>query len=171
MVVPEVVAVHLRSGRLELEPLRADHAQEMHATLDDPGLHTYTGDGPLSLDELTARYAIQVAGQSPDGRQYWLNWIVRRCDTGQAIGYVQSTISKPIGESAAEIAWVIGTAHQRHGYATEAARTAVQWLHGLGIATVVAHIHPTHTASMAVARAVGLRPTGTVIDGETRWLG
>ncbi len=38
-------------------------------------------------------------------------------------------------------------------------------------AGIVAHIHPDHQASAAVARAVGLAPTSTLEDGELRWEG
>jgi hypothetical protein len=38
-----------------------------------------------------------------------------------------------------------------------------------GIACLWAHIHPSHDASMAVAGAIGLHPTNTMVDGERRW--
>ena len=40
-----------------------------------------------------------------------------------------------------------------------------------GVEVVVAHVHPQHHASIAVARAIGLAPTGTIVDGEVRWQG
>jgi len=66
------------------------------------------------------------AGRSPDGREEWCNWILRREPGGEAVGYVQATIS---GEGRrAEIAWVVGLPWQGRGYATEAARALVGWL-------------------------------------------
>ncbi len=38
-----------------------------------------------------------------------------------------------------------------------------------GVETLVAHVHPDHQASRGVARAIGLIPTATVLDGGTRW--
>ena len=38
-----------------------------------------------------------------------------------------------------------------------------------GIARVTAHIHPDNAPSEGVARALGLAPTTTVVDGEVRW--
>jgi RimJ/RimL family protein N-acetyltransferase len=67
------------------------------------------------------------------------------------------------------VAWVIGTAYQGCGYAREAASLMVTRLRDDGVQHVVAHVHPEHRASQAVARAIGLRPTDTVVDGETRW--
>jgi RimJ/RimL family protein N-acetyltransferase len=45
----------------------------------------------------------------------------------------------------------------------------VAWLRQQGAGRVVAHVHPQHEASAAVARAVGLTPSGRVVDGEVRW--
>lgn len=42
-------------------------------------------------------------------------------------------------------------------------------LSGRSLHTVIAHIHPDHLASAAVARAAGLAPTAEMQDGEVRW--
>ena len=38
-----------------------------------------------------------------------------------------------------------------------------------GVTTVTAHIHPDNAPSESVARALGLAPTATIVDGEVRW--
>jgi hypothetical protein len=106
----------LCSERLVLEPLRVEHADEMAPLLDDPTLHTFTGGKPATLEELRSRYARQVVGQPPDGSQHWLNWIVRRRDDGQAVGFVQATISEQNGDLTADVAWVVAVSQQRSGY-------------------------------------------------------
>ena len=52
---------------ITLEPLRVDHASEMVEVLGDPALYEFTGGESPTLDELTARYAHQIGGASPDG--------------------------------------------------------------------------------------------------------
>ena len=84
-------AVRLTTTRLDLEPLRVEHAHEMAAVLDDPVLHEFTGGEPASTDELTARYERQVTGGSADGAEQWFNWVLRRRDDGRPAGYVQAT--------------------------------------------------------------------------------
>lgn len=153
---------------MRLEPLRVEHADELMSVLDDFSLHTFVGGEPADLAQLRARYTRQVVGRSPDGSQCWLNWLVRGEDE-EALGTVQATVSEDEDELIAEVAWVIGTAHQGHGYAREAAGVLVTWLRQAGVQTLIAHVHPEHEASMAVARAVGLTPTETVLDGEVRW--
>ncbi|MEP7018059.1 MAG: GNAT family N-acetyltransferase [Actinomycetota bacterium] len=160
----------LQSERLILEPLRIDHADEMAPLLDDPALHTFVGGKPATLEELRSRYALQIEGP-PDGSHHWLNWIVRRRDDGQAVGFVQATISVQTGEVTADVAWVIAVSQQRSGYAREAAQRMANWLRQQHVHQVVAHVHPQHHASKAVARSIGLAPTDIQLDGEVRWQG
>jgi RimJ/RimL family protein N-acetyltransferase len=163
------VAEPIRSARVELEPLRAGHAGELAGVLDDPRLHEFTGGRPATVDELRDRYARQVAGRSPDGRQGWLNWVVRRRDTGEPVGTVQATLVRAGGRTTAELAWVVAVGQQGRGYAREAALAMSGWLARQGVTALAAHVHPDHRASAAVARRLGMRPTPTVVDGETRW--
>ena len=155
----------LNGQRVRLEPLRVEHADELMPVLDDSSLHAFVGG---ELAELRGRYRRQVVGRSPDGSQRWLNWLVRG-ENAEALGTVQATVSEKEDELTAEVAWVIGTAHQGQGYAGEAAEVLVTWLQQQGVQTLIAHVHPEHEASMAVARAIGLAPTETVLDGEIRW--
>jgi len=157
----------IRSARLCLVPLAVSDAEEMVGVLSAEALYAFTGGEPPGLDELRARYARQAAGRSPDGRQKWRNWIIRREPGGQAVGYVQATVVDD-GKQA-KIAWVVGVDWQGHGYAAEAAQAVVAWLDSRGVATIQAHIHPEHAASAAVARRAGLAPTGHVDDGEQLW--
>ena len=64
---------------------------------------------------------------------------------------------------------MVGTPWQGQGIATEAARALIAWLGQQSVQTVIAHIHPRHQASAAVAAAAGLSPTGQLQDGEMRW--
>jgi len=170
MAGPFPTAVALQTPRLVLEPLQVQHAAEMATLLSDAALYRFTGGGPLDEPTLRARYTRQVAGRSPDGRQAWRNWIVRRASDGAALGFVQATVSDADGEPrVAELAWTIGVAFQRHGYAREAAVALRDWLSAQGVAGLIAHIHPENTGSMGVARALGLSQTAVVRGGEVLW--
>jgi RimJ/RimL family protein N-acetyltransferase len=162
------VLAPLRTDRLDLEPLRVDHADDMAPVLDDPRLHVFIGGTPPDARNVRERYR-QLVGGSPDHMEQWLNWVIRRRDDGAALGYVQATVIQEPDGLAAEVAWVVGTTHQGQGYAREAAQAMTAWLRDEGVTRLVAHIHPDHAASQAVARAVGMVPTTTVVDGEIRW--
>ncbi|MEV0182424.1 GNAT family N-acetyltransferase [Streptomyces sp. NPDC050625] len=161
----------IRTARLELLPLLVEHAEEMAAVLADPALHGYIGGTPDTPRELRSRYRRLTAG-SLDPAVSWLNWVIRLRDEDRLTGTVQATVG-PAGSgpgSVAEVAWVVGTPWQGRGIASEAARGLVDWLaEQKGVEGVVAHIHPEHRASAAVATVAGLTPTGDVRDGEVRW--
>jgi RimJ/RimL family protein N-acetyltransferase len=159
----------LESERLVLEPLQPRHADELVNVLDDSALHRFTGDTPAGTEELRARLERQARGESPDGRDGWLNWVLRERATGRPVGTVQATVPGRTDGKVADLAWVIGTGAQGNGFAKEAAATVAEWLRAQGVVRLRAHIHPQHYASMAVARSAGLEATPVIVDGETRW--
>ena len=166
-----LTAVRLESERLVLEPLRPQHADELAPVLDDHSLHRFIGGEPLGLEDLRARFEHQARGRSPDGRDWWLNWVVRERSTGRPVGTVQATVSGLESESesataastptptptatatatatgsVSELAWVIGTADQGRGFAKEAVAAVASWLGECGVSRLRAHIHPDHEAS------------------------
>ncbi|MFD7320830.1 GNAT family N-acetyltransferase [Streptomyces sp. NPDC059875] len=158
---PETV----QTPRLTLLPLAVGHAEEMAGVLAEPALYDVIGGAPPTPEGLRERYERLVAG-SPDPAVTWCNWVVRLRETDRLTGTVQATVHD---SGTAEIAWIVGTPWQGRGIATEAARGLVGWLAAQGVRTVVAHIHPDHAASAAVATAAGLAPTDEWQDGEVRW--
>jgi RimJ/RimL family protein N-acetyltransferase len=163
-----ITAKPIRARRLTLVPLRAERADEMAAVLADPDLYTFTGGSPPTAHALRIRYERWIAG-SPDPAVSWCNWVIQLHSPHCLAGTVQATISTAGDLAAAEVAWVVGTRWQGRGIATEAARALIAWLQRESIHTVVAHIHPRHQASAAVAAAVGLTPTDHWQDGEIMW--
>jgi RimJ/RimL family protein N-acetyltransferase len=162
-----LTAESIATPRLVLLPLRVEHADEMATVLADPELHAFIGGEPLAPGALRSRYERLVAG-SPEPGEFWGNWVIQLRDSGALAGTVQATVSS--GDLlVAEVAWVVGTAWQGQGMATEAARALVDWLGCQGVRVVIAHVHPDHQASAAVAAAAGLSPTDEQQDGETRW--
>ncbi|MEV0402809.1 GNAT family N-acetyltransferase [Actinoallomurus sp. NPDC050550] len=158
----------IATRRLDLLPLLVEHADEMVTVLSDPALHTFIGGAPDTAEALRSRYRLMVAG-APDPAVHWLNWVIYLREEACLTGTVQATIG-PTGDGlVAEIAWVVGTPWQGRGIATEAAQGLVAWLGEQPVDGVVAHIHPEHRASAAVATAAGLTPTGGQQEGEIRW--
>jgi RimJ/RimL family protein N-acetyltransferase len=162
-----VEAEPVGARRLILLPLRPEHAGEMAGVLADPALHAFIGGAPLTPQELRARYERLAAG-SPDPAVSWCNWVIQLCHPRCLAGTVQATIAS--GPSlTAEVAWVVGSPWQGQSIATEAARALVGWLAQRRVRAIMAHIHPGHVASAAVAAAAGFRPTDHWQDGERRW--
>jgi RimJ/RimL family protein N-acetyltransferase len=124
--------------------------------LADPALYEFIGGEPPTEADLVARYTRQVS------REEWLNWIVRLRESGEAIGTVQVTLKT----DAAELAWVVSTKAQGHGYATEATQAVIAWLDA---DLLIAHVNPDHEASKSVAARLGFLRTGSIKNGEERW--
>ena len=143
-----------------------EHAEEMVRVLADPRLYEFIGGSAPSLDELRARYARQVRGPGRSD-EVWLNWVVRECPDGRAVGYVQVTLTVQAAEWVADLAWVVDPTHQGKGIASDAATGAVLHLRECGITALTAHIADSNAASVAVATRVGLRATDELdSDGE-----
>lgn len=106
----------LETAALTLEPQRAQHAAEMFAVLSDPAIYEYENQPPASLEALRRRYAALESRRSPDGREQWLNWVIR-LSAGEPIGYVQATVYP---DRRAAIAYEIGSAWWGCGLARQA---------------------------------------------------
>lgn len=138
----------------------------MMEILSDPRLYSFTGERPPTIDELRERYRQQVRGAPEGSSEEWLNWILRRREDEEPLGFVQATVVA----THADMAWLVGIASQGRGYATEAAAGMRDWLRANGAARLIAHIHPDHVASQRVATAIGLERTGSLDpDGEELW--
>src|SRR5512143_797098 len=77
-------------------------------------------------------------------------------DTGRWVGRVGPWL--PDGALATEVGWAIDRSAWGRGYATEAARAAIDWaFRSLGWTEVIHCIDAANTASIAVARRLGSR--------------
>lgn len=106
----------LESARLVLEPLVAGHAAEMFETLSDPAIYEYENSPPESLAWLRGQYGRLESRRSPDGTEYWLNWIVR-LPGERAMGFVQASVYRG---GWADVAYVFASPWWGKGYASEA---------------------------------------------------
>lgn len=140
----------------------------MVAVLSGPALYAFIGGEPPTLDGLRARYEALVHGP-PDLDIDWLNGVLRLRDEGTVVGTVQATAWRAERDVLVEVAWIVGVWWQRQGLAQEAVSAVVAWLRRLPVGEVIAHIHPGHAASRAVARAAGLAPTDETHDAEQIW--
>ena len=158
------------SDRLRLSPLRPRDLEELFPVVNDEQLHRFTGGRPDTIDELRARLEAWARERSPDGRQAWLNWVVRDAADGRVVGTTQATVERVRDGLEAVVAWTIGSVEQGRGFGSEAARAMAAWLlaHG-GVSSIAAHIHPEHAASAGVARNAGLTPTDRIVEDEVVW--
>jgi RimJ/RimL family protein N-acetyltransferase len=142
----------LNAPGLVLEPLAVAHAGELFPSLQNPALYTYIPhDPPPSLDALCARYARLARRRSPDGKELWLNWVVRRdC---AAVGTVQATCRS---DDVAYVAYDVFVPFQRQGLATKAVSTMLDHLQAsAGVVTAKALVDTRNTASIRLLERLG----------------
>jgi [ribosomal protein S5]-alanine N-acetyltransferase len=154
---PRAGTLHtLHAPGLVLEPLCAVHADELFAVLADPALYAHIGHAPpASVDVLREVYRALESRRSPDGREAWLNWVLRDV-AGRALGYVQATV---LPHGRAWVAYVLGTAYQGHGHAGRATRAMIEHLrtaHGVRLA--MACVEHDNTRSIRLLERLGFRP-------------
>ncbi|HEY5754127.1 MAG TPA: GNAT family N-acetyltransferase, partial [Chthoniobacterales bacterium] len=94
---------------------------EMFAVLTDPAIYEYENEPPPSLEWLRARFAKLESRTSPDGREQWLNWVIR-LPTSELVGYVQATVH-PHGRAA--IAYELSSAYWGRGLARQAVQAMI----------------------------------------------
>jgi RimJ/RimL family protein N-acetyltransferase len=107
----------------------------MFALLSDPKIYRYEGQPPASLEWLRERFQRLESRRSPDGREQWLNWVIR-LPSGEPAGYVQATVHE---DGRAAIAFVLGSKY---------------WDRGLGRAAVtsmLAELRERHSVREATA--------------------
>ena len=141
----------IEAGSLRLEPQTAQHAAEMFAVLSDPAIYEYENEPPMSAEWLRERFSRLETRTSADGREQWLNWVIR-IPSSELIGYVQATIYPA---ERANIAYVLSSAYWGQGYARQATEAMMAELAGhYGVRDIFA-VLKQKCAFRASARATG----------------
>ena len=147
--------VVFETERLVVAPWRDDHAAAAHAAYSQPEFVRYLGNPTPHPDVAHTRAWIARINAS-DNLGFWA---VESRATGELIG---AAVLQPLpgGDGEWEVGWHVFPAHQRNGYATEIGRGAIA--HGFAddLNEIYAVVRPENTASLAVARAVGMAPVG-----------
>lgn len=153
----------VRSGPLVLEPQTAAHASEMFEVLSDPAIYEFENAPPQSEAWLAARFARLESRVSPDGRQQWLNWVVR-LPTGALAGYVQATIDS---HRIAHIAYELASKFWRQGIGSAAVNAMLKELETTyGVCTFAATLKERNYRSLALLRSLGFEHNGVNGAGE-----
>jgi len=145
----------VRAGSLTLEPQVAAHAAAMFAVLSDPAIYEFENSAPQSLAWLERRFAKLETRASTDGREPWLNWVVR-LPSGALAGYVQATITH---ERVAHIAYELASRYWRQGIGSTAVRAMLAELAvAYGVRTFSATLKTKNYRSLALLRSLGFGP-------------
>ncbi len=142
--------------RLRMHLIKKEHAGLTYTVLQSPNLYSYIPQKPPTLKELEKKFEWwEKNTESPDGTEYWLNWIVVEKVTLTTIGTIQIGIHKENREGA--IAYMIGIDFQGKGYGTEAVKALLDHCHTeYSVQVFKAWIDTRNIASLRLVQKIGM---------------
>jgi RimJ/RimL family protein N-acetyltransferase len=147
----------LRTARCVLEPQVEAHAPEMFLVLSDPAIYEFERMPPPSVERLAAGYRLKESRTSPDGRERWLNWVVR-LPTTELAGYVQATV---LGSGVSYVAYEFASKHWRQGIASASVTAMLEELvQAYAVHTFVAVLKAANFRSLGLLHHLGFTPAG-----------
>lgn len=157
------MGIEIETERLFLRELTPGDVDALYAVLGDSDImrhYPYTFDMDRVkrwIDRNISRYEVFGFGL----------WAVCLKETGELIGDCGVTMQNIDGDILPEIGYHIAKAHQRRGYAKEAARAVRDWTFShTPFGMVYSYMKEDNTASAAAARANGMRLLDTFTDAE-----
>jgi RimJ/RimL family protein N-acetyltransferase len=141
----------LETERLILRGLTADDFEELAAFMADPDVARYLTGEPLSRADAWRGLAVALGHWQLRGYGVWA---VERKSDRAFMGRVG--MINPEGWPGLEIGWTLGQPYWGHGYATEAARAAMDYAFVTQpVDRLISCIDPDNVGSQAVARRLG----------------
>lgn len=142
----------VETARLRLRAFRQSDFETYAATMADPEVMRFLGDGGVASRQEAWRHLAMIAGHRT--LKGFGHWAVEVKETETFIGRVG--LWYPEGWPDHEVGWVISRDAWGHGYASEAARQALDHAHGtLGLGHVISLITPGNRRSIRVAEKLG----------------
>ena len=135
-----------------LEPQVAAHAHDMFIVLNDPAIYEFENEPPPNEEWLRSRFQRLESRCSSDGKEQWLNWVIRLPSGGLA-GYVQATV---LEDHSAYVAYELNSEYWRQGIGSSAVWAMLQELEDqYGVTNFIAVLKASNFRSMALLKKLG----------------
>lgn len=156
----------LRTERLDLRPHLESDLEVFHAIRSDPEVARYLYEDALtpaqSREKLAARLGVRELAAEND----WLAAVIVERASGAVVGDVALNL-RSIEHRTGEIGFIVHPAHQGRGYATEAARTLLDWgFRDFGFHRVIGRTEARNAASARVLERLGMRLEAHLVENE-----
>ena len=153
----------IQTERLRLRQWRDDDRDAFAAMGQDPRVmeHFPEPANRTTSDQLVDHWQAHIA------RNGWGFWAAERLDSGEFIGFVGLQVpSRPFPFSpCVEVGWRLAHAHWDHGFASEAARHALQFgFEHLRLDEIVSFTTLRNLRSQAVMQKIGMQRDATTFD-------
>jgi RimJ/RimL family protein N-acetyltransferase len=140
------------TARLRLRPIAQGDIPALVEIHIDPETNAHSPSGPPSRDQAQSMLASFVASWNTSELSYWT---VERDNL--VLGVVGAEVREVLGRACWNLYYRLSAASWGHGYATEAAREAVEAARLLEPSLpITARTRPSNTPAMRVAQRVGL---------------
>ncbi len=143
----------VETPRLRLRPLEASDAQPFMEIHQDPDVIKYVlqGAAPGGITVAWRNIAMMIGHWHLRG---YGPWAVTEKATGDVIGRVG--LWNPEGWPGIELGWIVRRSHWNNGFATEAARAALEWAwDNVDTDHIISVIQPDNARSIRVAEKIG----------------
>jgi RimJ/RimL family protein N-acetyltransferase len=156
----------LHTERLLLRPFVESDLEALHAMQSDKDVVRYLYHDTRSIDEVRAALVRKIACMFVTGEGDGVSAAVILRDTGQFVADLSLWwVSE--GHAQGELGFVVHPAHQRRGYATEAARPLLDFAFDtMGMHRVVGRAEARNLASARVLEKLGLRREAHLVENE-----
>ena len=149
----------LVTKRLRIEALNKKHAKIVFEALQNKEIYKFIPGDPPTRKDLEKRYAFLEKGLSPDGEEFWLNWVAFLSGTNTPVGSFQATLPK---NKEGFFAYIIYPEFWRQGYATEIAKFLISHIFkNYQKSGLFAEIDTRNIASIKLAESLGMKLEST----------
>ena len=155
--------MRMETNRLFLREMTPDDFSALYTVLADSDIMQHY---PYTFDESRVRRWIDRNIERYETDGFGL-WAVCLKETGKMIGDCGLTLQNINGQIKPEIGYHIAKAHQRRGYAKEAARSVRDWaFENTDFDTLYSYMKATNLPSIATAKANGMSFLEEYTDSE-----
>jgi RimJ/RimL family protein N-acetyltransferase len=156
----------VQTKRLALRPVGPADVDDLLAYRSLPEVCRYVPFTPQDRATVIARLSTTWAATAIEAEGDALSLGIERRDSGRLIGDV-ILMFHSAEHLGGEIGWVLNPTHSGQGFMTEAATALVGLAFDqLGLRRVVARVDSRNTASLALARRLGMRQEAHLIENE-----
>jgi ribosomal-protein-alanine N-acetyltransferase len=162
----EILNSSLVSHRLCLEPISGQHAEFLFPLMQNVEIYKWISSlPPKSIEHLQTWWQARESRLSPDGKEAWLNWAVKRKIDGAYVGILDAEINRE--SIASNIGYIFFPEYWGHGLATEAVTTVVQHFSENNILKIFATVTAGNKASCRVLEKSEFVRTRVIPDNDT----
>jgi RimJ/RimL family protein N-acetyltransferase len=156
----------VHTERLLLRPFQDDDLQALYTMQSDEAVVRYLYHDARSLDEVRSVLARKIARVAVEGEGDGLSAAVVLRDTGELVADISLWVVSEAHQQG-ELGFVVHPAHQRRGYATEAARPMLDFAFGtMGLHRVIGRTEARNVSSARVLEKLGMRREAHLMENE-----